>query len=41
MYPDSPAAGALRSVLTLAEPEILDADLKEKIQKKLSELLAI
>ena len=39
MYPDSPAAGALKSVLTLAEPEILDVDLKDKIQKKLSELL--
>ena len=39
MYPDSPAAGALKSVLTLAEPEIADADLKDKIQKKLSELL--
>ncbi|MBQ6599418.1 MAG: hypothetical protein IJH79_17865, partial [Lentisphaeria bacterium] len=40
-YPDSPAAGALKSALTLAEPEILEAGLKEKIQKKLSELLAI
>ena len=40
-YPDSPAAGALRSALTLAEPEILDADLKEKLKQKLAELLAI
>ena len=39
MYPDSPAAGALKSVLTLGEPEILDTDLQKKLKQKLAELL--
>ena len=39
MYPDSPAAGSLRSMLTLSDPEILDTDLQEKLKQKLSELL--
>ena len=38
-YPDSHAAEALRSVLTLAEPDILDTDLAEKLKKKIAELL--
>ena len=34
-YPACPAAEALRSALTLAEPEILDPDLSEKLRKTL------
>ena len=40
-YPECPAAEALQSALTLAEPEIRDAALKEKLQRKLSELLTL
>ena len=40
-YPECPAAEALQSALTLAEPEIRDAALKEKLQRKLSKLLTL
>ena len=40
-YPECPAADALRSALTLAEPEIRDAGLKDTIQKKLLNLLSM
>ncbi|MBR4666264.1 MAG: Gfo/Idh/MocA family oxidoreductase [Lentisphaeria bacterium] len=39
-YPACPAAEALRSALTLAEPDIQDPALEEKLQRKISELLA-
>ncbi|MBO4620243.1 MAG: Gfo/Idh/MocA family oxidoreductase [Victivallales bacterium] len=38
-YPECPAADALRSAMILAEPEILNADLPEKLRQKLAELL--
>ena len=38
-YPESPAAGALRSALTLAEPEINDPDLAEKLRQKLKSII--
>ena len=34
-------AAALRSALTLAEPDIQDPALEEKLQRKISELLAL
>ena len=40
-YPACPAAEALRSALTLAEPDIQDPALEEKLLRKISELLAL
>ena len=40
-YPECPAADALRSVLSLAEPEFLDPGLKEELRRKLSEMLKL
>lgn len=41
-YPDSPAAGALQSMMTLAEPEINDEEnvLKDKLLEKTQQLLS-
>jgi hypothetical protein len=39
LYPECPAAEALRSAMTLAEPEILDPGLKEKLYQQQEKFL--